>query len=375
MIRSIFTFISLCLLIACNTAKNQEEVASEIQLEIIDEIKTFAMPEGWGHFNHIFVNTRDKIYFYSYGKNSLAAFDKKTSELLFETKFDREGPNGMGGNVADIKVTDDGEIWLYAPGDRFFNMNASGEVLSQYTLKTAEIFEKNISPLGFAFEKVNDVLYIPSIPMTFQWTSLSVDELAALPNVIAYNLQDDTYEFASMFDREFLGTNLNKMIMSGVTLGKDGELIVNHNFRDIFVIKDGVQQSYTASFSQFPADPPTSSKDMFEDMNEIMRILNYTDSYLRIDYLPLHNLYMRVVRFEESPDDGLDRQGTFLASKWALVFLNEDFQKVGEIVLPESATNANYIFETEEGIWFSTDHPNNPDLDEDLFRFRLIKVK
>ncbi|SNS49382.1 protein of unknown function [Belliella buryatensis] len=375
MIRSIFTIISISLLIACNTAKNQEDVASEIQLDLSTEIKTFAMPEGWGHFNHIFVNTIDKIYFYNYGKNSLVAFDKKTSELLFETKFEKEGPNGMGGNVADVKITDDGEIWLYTSGDRFFQMNASGEVLSQHTLKTAEIFEKNISPLGFALEKVDDVLYIPTIPMVFQWTSLTVDELAALPNVIAYNLKDDTYEFASMFDREFLGTNLNKMIMSGVTLGKNGELIVNLNFRDIYVMKDGVQHSYPASFSQFPADPPTSSKDMFEDMDEIMRIMNYSNAYERTAYLPLHNLYMRVARFEESPGDEMESRVTFLASKWALVFLDEDFQKVGEIILPESATNANYIFETEEGIWFSTDHPNNPDIDEDLFQFRLLTVK
>ncbi len=374
MIRSVFIIICIYLLAACNTAKNQEEIASEIKFEIGDEIKTFDMPEGWGHFSHNFVNTKDKIYFYNYGKNSLAAFDKKTSEMLFETMFEKEGPNGMGGNIAHIKVLNDSEIWLYTPGDRLFQMNTSGEVLAQHTLKTVEIFENNISLLGFGFEKIDDILYVPTIPMVFQWTSLSVDELAALPNVIAYNLKDDTYEFASMFDREFLGNNLNKMIMSGVTLGKNGELIVNYNFRDIYVIKDGNQRSYSASFSQFPTDPPTSSKDLFEDMDEIMRIMNYSNAYERIEYLPLHDLYMRVAKFEESPDDGMDFQRLFLSSKWALVFLDENFQKVGEIVLPESATNGNYIFETEEGIWFSTDHPDNPELDEEKFQFRLLTI-
>ncbi|WP_188442268.1 DUF4221 family protein [Belliella aquatica] len=315
------------------------------------------------------------MYFYSYSKNSIAAFEKETTELLFETNFEKEGPNGMGGSISDLKIDKDGNIWIYTPGDKLYQMSSTGEVIKKYELKTEEIFEKNISLFGY-FEIKDDILFAPTIPMTFQWTSLTIDEMASLSNLITYDLKEDTYEVISTFDKGYLGTNLNKMIMPSMILGKNGEVIINHNYKDIFVIQDGKQNSFEASFSGFSSDPPVSSMpDMFDDMNEIMRIMNYSDAYERIAYLPIHDKYMRLAKFEESPADGMDFDRTFLHSKWALIFLNDQFEKEGEIILPESETNGNYIFETKEGVWFSTDHPDNPNLDEEKFQFRLLKVK
>lgn len=375
MTKNILIGIFLIAAFACSTPKNQKEVDYSLTLELSSEVKSFEMPEGWGHFFHSFVDARDKIYFYSYSQNSIAAFDKATTELLFETEFEKEGPNGIGGSISNLKIDDDGNIWIYTPGDKLYQMSTNGEVIKKYELKTEEIFEKNISLFGY-FEIKDDILFAPTIPMTFQWTSLTIEEMASLSNLLTYDLKEDTYEVISTFDRGFLGTNLNKMIMPSMILGKNGEVIINHNYKDIFVIQDGKQNSFEASFSGFSSDPPVSSMpDMFDDMDEIMRIMNYSDAYEEIVYLPLHNKYMRMAKFEELPEDGVDMNRTFLPSKWALIFLNEKFEKEGEIVLPQSETNGNYIFETEEGIWFSTDHPNNSELDEEKFQFRLLKLK
>jgi hypothetical protein len=57
-----------------------------------------------------------------------------------------------------------------------------------------------------------------------------------------------------------------------------------------------------------------------------------------------------------------------------LVFLDSDFNKVGEMELETDRYYGKYIFGDREGIWVSADHQNNPDFSEDFLRFQLIEV-
>ena len=66
MIRNILTGIFVLAAFACSSPKNQEKVDQSLFLELSSEIKSFEMPEGWGHFNHSFLDVGDKIYFYDY---------------------------------------------------------------------------------------------------------------------------------------------------------------------------------------------------------------------------------------------------------------------------------------------------------------------
>jgi hypothetical protein len=54
--------------------------------------------------------------------------------------------------------------------------------------------------------------------------------------------------------------------------------------------------------------------------------------------------------------------------------LDSEFNKIGELELEENQFNGTYIFGNQEGIWVSTDHPDNPELSEDFLKFRLIEV-
>ncbi|GAB2631259.1 hypothetical protein [Belliella aquatica] len=56
MIRNILTGIFILAAFACSSPKNQEVVNDLLTLELSSETKSFEMPEGWGHFNHSFVD-------------------------------------------------------------------------------------------------------------------------------------------------------------------------------------------------------------------------------------------------------------------------------------------------------------------------------
>ncbi|MCH7398380.1 DUF4221 domain-containing protein [Belliella sp. DSM 107340] len=359
--------------LACNSPKEKEETVQNLAFELDSQTISFQLPEGWGHFNLGFRNTTDKVYFFNHGKFSLVAYDKESQEQIFLIDFEKDGPNGIGGQVFDFMIDDDESIWLYASNDHLYQMSKEGLILKDIALDTSGLVEDNIAITAYNFQLIGSKFYTPSFPMIFKYNDLSVEEISALPNLIAYNLEDHSYEKLSFFDKEYLGDNLNKFIMPSIGRGKNDEMIINHHYKDIFVYHNGEVARKEASYSKFSPNPPASNRDIFEDMDEIMRLINYSDSYEKIEFLLSQNLYIRIAKFEETPD--ADAMRSYVASNWVLVFLDEDFGKIGEFVLPEKAANGNYIFDTKEGIWFSTDHPDNVDLDEDKMQFQLISKK
>ncbi|WP_164675135.1 DUF4221 family protein [Anditalea andensis] len=370
-IKNLIVFITVAIF-ACSSPQNKENINVGEVFELKEDLKIFDLPDGWGHFNLVFKNLSDEIYFFNYNNFSLAAFDKENQNMIFLTTFESEGPNGVDGRVLDFTIDDEKNIWFFTTTDQLYKMNSNGEILEKHSLETGELMEENISLLPNNFQKVGDVFYFPAFPMVFKWTDLSVDELSKLPNLVSYNLQDQTYEKLNFYDRAYLGNNLNKFIMPFLGRGKSDEIIINHNYKDIYVYHHGEVDKIEASLSEFSPSPPVSERDMFDDMEEIMRIMHHTDSYMAFSYFPKHHIYVRTAKFEEIPEAASDNMNSDVASKWALIILDEQYNKLGEISLPEKGANGDYIFDTPEGLWFSTDHPDNPQMDEDKLQFRLL---
>ncbi|TVP54644.1 MAG: DUF4221 domain-containing protein [Mongoliibacter sp.] len=375
MTKNYFLLISLSfLLFACQNSKNNETAGAQWVFEIVEETISLKLPEGWGHFGHKFFSTEERIFLFNYGRNSLASYDKNKLELLGTFVFEKEGPNGIAGGVADISVENDSSFWVISQTEKLYHLDSRFQLIDSQDLNTEELMKMGVSPMTFAFVKSGDKLYHPAMPLQFKWTDLSVKEIATMPNLVEYDIENRTYKELNKFDLEFLGDNLNKMIIpTSVALGKNNEIIINHNYRNIYVYHNGETKKFPAMLSDFSKDLPVSSTDMFEDMNEIMKIINYSDIYESVTYFPEQEIYVRNAKFAESPEGGIDADGQFLQSKWGLVFLDENFEKLGELILPEKAANGNYVFENQEGIWYSTDHPDNPDIDEEVMQFKLIQ--
>jgi hypothetical protein len=241
-------------------------------------------------------------------------------------------------------------------------------------LDTKSLEEDGISLFSNIFIKNGNDFYFAAFPMVFEWTTISPEELTKMPNLVKYNLNEKEFLPMSYFPEEFVGTNLNKSIFPLLSKDPSGSPMINMNFRNIYHFKDGEIISSPAAHSKFPHEPPlSSSPNMFEDMPEIMRMVSYTDIYTSLIYLADLDLIVRVAKFEDIPKDQFGSE-THIASKWGLVFLDSDFNKIGELDLEENQFNGAYLFGNREGIWVSTDHPDNPELSEDFLKFRLIEA-
>jgi hypothetical protein len=368
------TFLCLvCLFsIACSGPVGENK---QPYFDFTGQIKSITLPDHFDQFNLLFRTSEEGgVMFYDYRANEIWASSSGMLDEFVLISLAKEGPNGVGPMVEDIQLDAAGNFWLSSMSSKLTNVNAKGEVIEVVALDTEAINSLGYSLLTFSFVPQADGNFVfTAVPLLFQWNTLPVDQILQMPNVLRYANSNGAFQPLSHYDVGFLGSNLNKHIIPSLHRAKGDAFVVNHNYRDIWVIEGEEISQHPAAHSKFPKDPPMSDKDIFEDMNEMMRIMNYSDIYTDFHYLPSLNLYVRTAKFEDIPMQEAPME-SFFAASWGLVFLDMDFKKVGELDLPSKKYNPKYIFATEVGIWVSTTHPDNPDVEEGVITFELIKV-
>ncbi|MFN3996188.1 DUF4221 family protein [Algoriphagus sp.] len=364
----------LILLFGC-AAPKENDSKSEVEFVVTDKFKTFPLPEDFGHSDLYFQSIADQYFFlFDYGRMQLLTYSISEERLINTIKFEKEGPKGVGAILA-VFVKNPEEIYLTTRGNQLYKFDGDGNLLQKLEINVEGLEEKGISLFSNIFTLAKDGFYFPAFPLVFDWTTLTPKELTEIPNLMRYDTLSKTFDMISYFPEEFVGDNLNKSIFPLLSLGPDDRPVINMNFRNIYRIVDGAVISSFAGHSGFPNNPPTSnSPKLFEDMDEIMKLINHVDIYTDLFYLKNQDLMVRVAKFEDVPENYMDSD-SFMASRWGLVFLDSDFNKVGELELETDRYYGKYIFGDKEGIWVSADHQNNPDFSEDFLRFQLIEVR
>jgi hypothetical protein len=370
----IYTLSSFLILLFGCSAPRENGSKTELEFVITDKFKTFPLPDDFGHSDLYFQSIGDQYFFlFDYRRMQLLSYSIPEKRLINTLKFDKEGPKGVG-EILAVFVKSPEEIYLTTRGNVLFRFDNVGNLIQKTDINVEGLEEKGISLFSNIFTLAKDGFYFPAFPMAFDWTTLTPQELTEIPNLMRYDTISQSFTPISYFPEEFVGDNLKKSIFPLLSLGPDDMPVINMNFKNIYRIEAGEVVSSFAGHSEFPTNPPTStSPNMFEDMNEIMRMINYTDIYTDLFYLKNQNLMVRVAKFEDVPENYLDAD-SFMASRWGLVFLDSEFNKVGEMDLTPDRYNGKFIFGDEEGIWISTDHPENPDISEDFLRFQLITI-
>ncbi|WP_111669104.1 DUF4221 family protein [Algoriphagus litoralis] len=371
--KKLVAILFVLILIGCTSEK---ETKAELEFVLTDTYRTFPFPDDFGRSDLYFQSLSDQYFFlFDYGSLQLLTYSIPNGKLLNSVKFEREGPEGVGSNVAGIFVQSPDEIYLTTAVNTLYKFDGEGNLVQKSEINLDDLEEKGISLFSNIFIPGKDGFYFAALPMQFDWTSLTPEQLTQTPNLMRYDTLSRTFTPISYFPQEFVGDNLNKSIFPLLTLGPDGMPIVNMNFRDIYRIDGGKVIASFAGHSGFPNDPPTSnSPKLFEDMDELMKMINHVDIYSDLFYLESQDLMVRAAKFEDIPENVLDTEA-FMPSRWGLVFLDSDYNKVGELELEADRFYGKYIFGDKDGIWVSTDHQDHPDFSEDFLRFQLIEVR
>lgn len=360
------------LLFACGTTSNQND---SLVVELTGQTRKLQLPEGWGQFNLSWrVSPTGKILVINSPTQEVAIYKGLEDTSPVVISLEAEGPEGLGGPRMDTQWGYDESFWVSTFGDKLIQFDSEGSILRRVSIPTESLLAQNVSLLNFGFVVTASGIYFPAVPLTFAWNTLRVEEIQAMPNMLHLDLDTNEISVVSTYAADFLGANLNKNIMPTLFEGLNNAVIINHNFKDIWVYQEGELLQKEVSFSQFSPLPPSSSKDIFEDMEEIMRLLNYSDAYWELFPLPKQQLLARIVKFEEKPEEegfGVE----FIPSKWGMVFVNASYEKLGEFLFPANLYNPQLTYPDAEGMWVCTTHPNRSDIEEGILVFELLTIK
>jgi hypothetical protein len=360
------------LLLACAPTSTQDDV---LALELTGQTKQLSLPDGWGQFNLGWrVSPAGNILVINNPTSEVAIFKGLDDLSPMIIKLETDGPNGLGAPRQDIQWGNDASFWVSTFDDKLIQFDAEGTIIQRVSIPTESLLAQNVSLLNFNFIVEESSIYFPAAPLTFAWNTLSVEEIQKIPNLLRLDLESNEISVVSTYSTDFLGTNLNKNIMPTLFRGLNGAVIINHNFKDIWAYQEGELHQKEVSFSQFSPMPPSSSKDIFEDMDEIMRLLNYSDAYWELFPLSKQQLLARIVKFEEKPEEevfGME----FIPSKWGMVLVNSTYEKQGEFLFPANAYNPQLLYSDPAGMWVCSTHPNRPDIEEGVLVFELLAIK
>lgn len=162
----------------------------------------------------------------------------------------------------------------------------------------------------------------------------------------------------------------NNVIFCGTTP------IINFQFgHQIFVWKDSIWREYMVE-SKFFKTRLSALSQSASSINAIEK--NYAESpcYPVLMYDSYRNVYYRFAYpgIDVKADDDMMGMAEF-RSLFSIIVLDNNFNVLDEVLLPENTYNNNMFFINQSGLWISTNHIRNPKFEENAINFELYELK
>lgn len=377
--RILLVILSSWLIVSCNVGKNDNNQTVELQLS--DSVISMNIPPSLSptarYVQYLSLDDKDYLVLRNMDLNSkmfVFSLDNKQLENIIDPK--KEGPNGLGGTI---------------DGSFFVNFDTIIVTVKGYH-DVIHIIDSNANLI----RSINfDISYNPYFPIS--WINQAnnayyKDGYLVLPNWSASveGWQElDKYSLGYFYDfkTETQGNyhvNYPSLILNGIDnpnnasafVINDNKTIVSfdHNHY-IYVFKDSVWTPIYAKSKYIDRPLQSQYVNNIDFVGQIKRLIELP-KYLTVVYDKYRNVYYRFVYPGEDVDESGDlmKQHEFYKT-FSIMILDENFNVIGESLMKENTFNMFAFFINREGLWISTNHPDNPQFEEDVINFRLLELK
>jgi len=347
-------------------------------LEATDETLRFALDETtpvWSFcmFPHNERGGRRYLAYLNQSRNQILFFDLDSQALSHRVQLAYEGTNKVGEAVG-FKVQSLDSIFITPMlNPTIFLVNREGAVLASYEygeLTNGMPFDaRSGSGMEIAFH--DGGLYIPAL-LPGGYGQQNTQEEREKHKVCAVmdtaSRQGRALDFT--FPGDYWDGGFKPMFYSRILAG--GKFIYSFYFHhDIFVLNPGHDTVIRkAAKSEYLSEfvPWNSNEQRF------VNYLAQAPHYRNIIHDPYRKLYYRIVNhaFELTPESDELVELRYPA-KFSVMILDEDFNVLGETLMPERTYYAYGFFVAQEGLYFQQSHPDHPDYTEDSLEFRHFK--
>ena len=307
----------------------------------------------------------------------LLFYNMKTQKLYKKIHCAYEGPDGVP-KFSGFFVRNMDEIYVtHSNYDGITIINGEGKPVKTYRTKSKEGkgISTTVAVANNLIREINNILYIPLGINWYYGGNLKFQK----SNLCAtLNLENKKIEALPLTYLDVIGKedeNIFTMVHSRCT---DGEQFVYsfHDTEDIYVTdlahttlqKIKSKSKYLSPLEFKPKKRGYATADNCTSMTE--------PRYGNILYDPYRKVYYRIAFPKADIEKGINcfELSSFEGKNFSIIVLNEDFEIIGETLMPDYTYNPKLCFVRSDGLYISESHVLNPAFDENKLCFRKMEL-
>ena len=377
----VLIFLS-AIIISCGNKSNNEtrynlSKSKSITIPIDNETvnKTFC-------YQFITLNDTDYYITIDWKTNSINIYDFKAKKLFRKIKLFKEGPSqnlGIQANGFVVKNFDTILIVSMTPMNVYM-INIEGDLLKKIDYSRIyngrEILMSNPSGNNIPILN-NDCVYFTNMLNFFKYNfRFNQQAIAGSRFVCKVNIVNDSCTLMDLtFPKEFVNRNLQGIrVLRTIGMGKD--YVYKFSYGDeIFVTSDNVNyKTYTIVPDSKHEFPDLSPKYFYDFLKGVEEHLTHNE-YKRLIFDQFNDVFYLIIQEPITVDNKTDLKTCSMYPLASVIILDKDFKFIGRKPLENLRYDIMTSFVTEDGLYISEDHPENPDFNEDEMHFRLFKLE
>ena len=380
-------FFNIFLITSCsnnnqtNFNSNSKLIVSDKKIIIPIDSKTY--PESGCSFYYLDRSGTEYFTYYNKNFNEIHFYDLDSLKLDFKIKVSVKGPDGIKSNIAGFAVKNIDTIFITPKGQKkIYIINHYGKIIkvidyNNYNISDSDKYYFNHSMAYYSTPTsplviLNNLFYINVMP-NGNWNRISDQEYPRLP--IAFCL-DTTNHHILRLKMSFPKTSFKYNMWQYSFAYGNGYFVYSFSAdNDIYVTKDFNEIRAVKAKSRFIKRMKSIPRNI--DMKGFF-IKTYTNpSYMKIMFDKYRKVFYRFAYpgMKISNDNvEISKRSFKYKTQFSVVVLDSDFNTICETLLPKNEYNMMDMFVSKEGLYISTNHPDNPEYNPEQLSFRLLKL-
>jgi hypothetical protein len=374
------TISSLFLLIIINSCYFSNDYSYQIKESEVLEIDLDSITSNYSfQFSHLILNNKEFLSIYNRNQHAILIWDLETKQKKYVVKLNHGGPNGIY-RLSDYYISNIDSIYAVPSYYNEINLlNSQGEIISKFDLKRGLPNSQDFDKLDFTGMPWKPMMIIDSKLILGTMPYLSVIDAKFGFNKIGFSYDIKTgvsnanlYEYSDPYKEQSFGYFHSYPFTN---MGIDGKSFIVSFPADenIYQLDTNgkILNKYLAK-SDFFTMKIEPAKEEGQEVLEKYYLNNPAFANILSD--PYRKVYYR---FALQKYDGKEVVPTaFVASfkPLSVIILNEQFEKIGETLLPADKHFILNAFVGKRGLYISNAHPNNPENDENKLSFSCYQL-
>ena len=370
-------FWKLAFLLTLVTFACSQKKQTEKKLEASGVILAFSIDDNTPNVSLGFSNFHGLLFNILWQRNEIQIYDIANRGLVKRLAFESEGDQGVG-DLFGIHVHSLDSIFLFGQSAPIIYLTDTSGIVKQQL--------RYVAPEGYSTAFVHPSYFLsPPIVMGDEllakthvngnYREFTNELLRESHMVYAINLTDGNVRFVNhRYPNDYLADGL-KHFEPSMAKGKDKivyslfgdhRLFYASSFEEELKSTNAESQYLDARLKLFPSGG---------ERLETMQYMNTSSRYDNLVYDPYRNLYYRFAypTLDITDLNEIQRLRTS-PGPFVIMVLDDELNVLGETFFEAGRYMPNNFFIHEDGLYVSINHPDNPENDEDMFKFELLKV-